>query len=334
MSRRGFLKVASVAVAAGAVTMCTAEQQALGRQPRLKKVTPFVTPNDDFYLVAVDPSFRPSFDASNIAQNWALEVEGPAGKREFSYESLTGKSSTDFLYTFECIGNPVGGTLIGNARWNGIPMKRFLQQTGLLTSSVKSVMFYGLDDFYSSISIERVLDDYSFLATEMNGESLPAAHGFPVRTILPDLYGMKQPRWLKRIVLQEKSSTTSFWEKRGWAGEVPVQPTSRIDPLDSIPAGKPHDITGIAFAGVRGIRRVEVSLDGGAHWVDCELEQGGKPNQWATWKYRWERPGTGRATLEVRTTDGRGTVQTAQRTDTFPAGATGYDFEDVRVTPS
>jgi DMSO/TMAO reductase YedYZ molybdopterin-dependent catalytic subunit len=195
-------------------------------------------------------------------------------------------------------------------------------------------MFRSLDDFYSSVSRERVLDDYSFLAVQMNGEPLPASHGFPVRTILPDPYGMKQPRWLSRIVMQESEETTSYREQRGWAGEVPVKITSRLDPPGEVTAGNAAALSGIAFAGVRGVRAVEVSIDGGNRWSPCRLVEGGDPSVWALWRFRWQAPVEGRHSLLVRSVDGTGAEQTAQVSDTFPDGATGYDGRQIRVQES
>lgn len=332
LSRRGFIKVAGGAAAAAAIASCTSEQQALGFEPEQKNRTPFITPNEDFYLVAVDTSFRPPVNERTVEQDYSLTIRGPGGDTvELPYSQLADEAQGDIGYTFECIGNTVGGTLIGNAVWRGARLRDVLERSGMLTSNVQSVMFIGFDEFYSSISIDRVLDDYSFLATHMNGVPLPPEHGFPVRTILPNLYGMKQPRWLKRIELQETAETTSYWEKRGWAGEVPVKTMSRLDPVSDVRAGQSTEVTGIAFAGSRGIRGVEVSLDNGESWQRCRLEQGGTPNEWATWSYDWTTPVPGNYTLRVRAIDGTGEVQTAGRTRAAPDGATGHDSARTTV---
>lgn len=326
LSRRGFIQVAAGAAAAAAISSCMSERQALGFRPAQKGQTPFITPNEDFYLVAVNTSFRPPVDESNVESDYALTIQGANGATaKYGYSDIVSKTQPDIGYTFECIGNDVGGTLIGNARWRGARLRDVLEESGLLSSNVKSVLFVGFDEFYSSISIERVLDDYAFLATHMNGEPLPAGHGFPVRTILPNLYGMKQPRWLKRIELRESAETSSYWEKRGWAGEVPVKTMSRLDPVGKLQAGKATEVTGVAFAGSRGIRSVEVSLDDGESWQPCTLAEGGGAHEWATFRYDWNSPVPGTYTLRVRATDGSGELQTAERTKPGPHGATGLD---------
>jgi len=336
LTRRGFLKVVGAGVAAaGLAAACSAERRALGRKPAEVRRTTYITPNEDFYLVAVDPSFRPTFGTRTVEREWQLTIEGPGGAAvEMSYAEITDLAQRTIDYTFECIGNPVGGTLIGNAEWNAAPMSEVLRGSGLFSSAIRSVYFVGLDDFYSSISVERVMDDSSFLATTMNGEPLPAGHGFPLRTILPDLYGMKQPRWLKRIVLQETPETTSFWEKRGWAGEVPVKTMSRLDPPPRASVDESATITGVAFAGERGIRSVEISLDGGELWVPCSLVTSGEEHVWALWSYEWPKPVSGSHRLRVRATDGTGELQTARQTSTSPDGATGYDTETMSVLSS
>jgi DMSO/TMAO reductase YedYZ molybdopterin-dependent catalytic subunit len=334
VSRRGFIQVAAVLALEMPFARWFEQWKALGYRPEAAKVTPFITPNDDFYLVAVEPSFRPSFGPGNIDSNWSLKLGGVDGNsRSFSYHELLPRAQRKVYYTFECIGNDVGGQLIGNAQWHVIPLKELLSQTPGGTQGAQSVMFRGLDDFYSSVSAQRALDDHTFLALRMNGVPLPAAHGFPARVLLPDLYGMKQPRWLRSLSLQRTSETTSFWEKRGWAGAVPVKTMSRLDPRDEM-AAQAATLSGTAFAGQRGIRRVEVSLDDGKTWVDCELTTPERPGVWSTWRYRWPHPTAGRYTVQVRATDGTGTLQTARRQDSFPDGASGYDSLPLRIVDS
>ena len=331
LSRRGFIKVVAASAAALALPACSEEWKSLGFQPKASMHTPFVTPSDDFYLVAVDPSFRPALSMQNVTSQWSLELVGLDGKSQhIGYDELSGGAGRSVFYTFECIGNSVGGQLIGNAEWQVIPLRDILKRAGGL-NSVRSVMFEGLDDFYSSVSLERATDDYAFIAVQMNGLPLPAAHGFPARTILPDLYGMKQPRWLKRIVLQEDAATTSYWEKRGWSGEVPIKTMSRLDLHPDVQARQNTEFTGIAFAGARGIAKVEISLDGGKSWVACELVTGDKANVWSLWRYIWPMPTPGRYDIQLRATDGKGGLQTAQRQRSYPDGASGYDQMAVTI---
>ena len=331
-SRRGFLKIASAMALGLPLPDWFQEWRALGKRPKAARVTPFITSNDDFYLVAVDPDFRPAFDAKSVQSQWMLALHGADGKsRAYGYEELLARAKRKIHYTFECIGNGVGGQLIGNAEWHVIPLRELLAEAPGGATPAKSVMFNGLDDFYSSVSAERALDDYAFLALRMNGEPLPAAHGFPARVILPDLYGMKQPRWLRGIALQTTADTTSYWEKRGWAGEVPIKTMSRLDPREDVAAGSPLELTGIAFAGERGVARVEVSLDGGTSWVNCELVTPTTAGVWSLWRYDWKAPTPARYTLEVRATDSRDGVQTARRQEPSPDGASGYDEESLRI---
>jgi len=332
-SRRGFLLQASAAMGLGfPLPRWLEEWRSLGLNPEPARVTPFLTPGGDFYLVAVDPSFRPGFGPREVESRWSLALTGLQGQsRAFGYGELLARATRRIFYTYECIGNPVGGQLIGNAEWHVIPLAELLSEAPGGTGAARSVMFTGLDDFYSSVSAQRAFDGESFLALRMNGAPLPAAHGFPARVILPDLYGMKQPRWLKQIALQPEGETTSFWEKRGWAGEVPVKTTSRLDPRGEPPAGKPLALTGIAFAGRRGVRKVEVSLDDGRTWADCELLTPLRAGVWSLWRYEWRDPTAGSVTLQVRATDGTGQTQTAQRSDAYPDGATGYDRESTSI---
>lgn len=336
MTRRGFIKVASGslagALAAGSGSAAAFSLDGLfGGGSKQRHVTTYFTPNKDFYLVAVNTSFRPGFTPQSVHGQWHLEMVGLSGKvQRYDWKTLMGRANRTVVKTFECIGNPVGGNLISNARWHVIPLKSLLQRLDGI-GDAHSVMFRSLDDFYSSISIGRCLDDYAFLALQMNGVPLPGAHGFPARVLLPDLYGMKQPRWLKRIELQETADTTSYWERRGWGGEVPVRTMSRLDPPGPVHAGKAVTLTGVAYAGHRGVRGVEVSLDGGKHWQPCRLEHPDHPDAWSLWRYDWPHPTGGSARLMVRAIDGKGQVQTAKQHGSFPDGATGYDELNVEV---
>ncbi|MEJ2346228.1 MAG: molybdopterin-dependent oxidoreductase [Gammaproteobacteria bacterium] len=332
IKRRGFIQVAAATAAAALLPRCSAERRALGFRPKAARITPFVTANRDFYLVAVDPQYRPPVSPANVDAGWHLELTGVNGQsRRMAFADLVRHANREIFYTFECIGNPVGGELIGNARWRVMPLAQLLRDMPGGVSGAHSVRFEGLDDYYSSVSLQRALDDYAFIAVRMNGDPLPPAHGFPARVILPDLYGMKQPRWLRRITLLRRSGSNSYWERRGWAGEVPVKTMSRLDPRAPLKAGSAAQLTGIAFAGQRGISRVEVSLDGGRNWLQCQLTRGGEPGAWALWKYAWNAPVAGRHRLLVRATDGNGRRQSARRQGSFPDGASGYDSETFRV---
>lgn len=331
-SRRGFVQLMASGVLSACLPSCSSdEEKALGFKPRLKHRTSFITPNEEFYLVAVEPSFRPEVNQTTVSQQWALELLGLDGAAvSVSYAELDEMANRIVPYTFECIGNRVGGSLIGNANWHVVPLKRVLERVGI-SSAVKSVMFEGLDDFYSSVSIERATDEYAFIATKMNGVPLPSGHGFPARVILPDLYGMKQPRWLRRITLLSDADTTSYWEKRGWAGEVPIKNYSRVNPPREVLGGKLNELNGVAFAGARGIARVEISFDGGQRWQECQLETPGQPHVWSLWSYRWQQPTSGKHTVMVRTIDLEGKIQTAERSRPYPDGASGYHTLSIDV---
>ena len=173
-SRRGFLQLAAaMSVDFFPVTRWFEQWRALGKTPRAAKVTPFITPDKDFYLVAVDPSFRPRFGARTVQSGWTLELGGVgAHSRTYRYDELLARATRRVHHTFECIGNGVGGQLIGNAEWHVIALKELLAEAPGGTEAAKSMMFTALDDFYSSVSVARALDDYAFLALRMNAERL------------------------------------------------------------------------------------------------------------------------------------------------------------------
>ncbi len=332
--RRRFLAVlGGVGVAVGGAWLVRA-CGTIGARREYPTSTSFITPNEDFFLQAKNPNFDPGLNTTNVESAWSLSLTGFAGREHgLRYADLRNLRAVDFLRTVECIHNPVGGRQIGNAQWRGAPLKDVLEPILPTERSGYVVMFRALDDFFSSVSIERCLSDDSFLAYEMNGVPLPSGHGFPARVLLPDLYGMKQPRWIDEIALVEGTETTGVWEKLGWASEVSIKTTTRIDhpPSQRIVDGEPALLQGIAFAGDRGIDRVEISLDGGSSWQDCELIEGGEPGVWGIWTYEWSSPTAGKHTLMARSTDGAGAVQTSVAQGVFPDGASGYHEVSVQV---
>lgn len=334
ITRRGFLAVMSgigATVGLGWLARACGTISGPHRDPDL---TSFITPNEDFFLIAFNSRFEPGLDITSVESAWSLSLTGFGGRQHaLRYSDLRNLRAVDFLYTLECIHNPVGGPFIGNAQWRGTPLKNVLEPVLPDERSGYVVMFRALDGFYSSVSIERCLSDDSFLAYEMNGVPLPSGHGFPLRVVLPDLYGMKQPKWIDEIALVEGTETTGFWDSLGWASEVSIKTTTHIDPppQQSIFHGEPFTLHGIAFAGARGINRVEISLDGGISWRDCELVEGGEPGVWGIWTYYWDLPTPGEHQLIARSTDGAGTVQTSVAQGVMPDGASGYHKVSVHV---
>jgi len=297
--------------------------------PTKGSTTPFITSNNDFYSVSIAPAFAPPVTPQTVEQQWKLELLSQgAAAGNFSYADIRNMTAVARTYTYECIGNQVGGPLIGNAKWKAAPLSQVLAPvlpSGSPTSGF-TVMFRAMDGFFSSVSLQRCLDPESFLAYEMNGEPLPAAHGFPVRVMLPDLYGMKQPRWITSIEVLATPVTTGYWDQRSWASEVPIKTTARFDPPDPsvLVAGTGYTLSGISFGGARGVGAVEVSLDEGQTWQPARLIQGGSSGVWAVWQYDWSAPSAGKHTLLCRATDALGATQVATAQGPFPDGASGY----------
>jgi hypothetical protein len=167
---------------------------------------------------------------------------------------------------------------------------------------------------------------------EMNGAPLTDKHGFPARVIVPGIFGMKNAKWLQRIEVVDVDFK-GFWQQQGWSDPAPYLTMSRIDSPTSggrVAAG-PGVVHGIAFAGDRGIGKVEVSSDGGASWRDATLLPATGPFSWVRWSFEWDAPAGARPNLQVRAYDGRGEPQTAQSASPFPDGATGYHNVQIRV---
>ncbi len=281
---------------------------------------PPITPNDRFYVVTknfVDP--RVDRDV------WRLRVHGLVEEpRTYTFAELSELPSVEQETTLECISNKVGGGLMSNAVWKGVPLQR------LLTSSrprpgVTRVFLRAADGYTYATSFDRARNESTLVAYGMNGERLPDRHGYPVRLIMPGGYGELNVKWLQEVELVDEA-VQGYYEKQGYRAEY-VHTTSRIDqPTEdqSIPAGAPIPVRGVAFAGDRGVARVEVSADGGRTWRRARIDYRGSRLTWVLWSLVWRPERSGTYTLLVRATDGAGKLQTAKVDDVAPDGATGY----------
>jgi DMSO/TMAO reductase YedYZ molybdopterin-dependent catalytic subunit len=296
--------------------------------PPKSGLTPAITPNTDFYVVSknfVDPTVN--------AAGWSLEVGGPFATSpiRLTYDELRALPTVSQYVTMECISNDVGGNLISNAYWTGVPLHVLLDRAGLKPGA-QAIAFTCVDGYTESLPIDHALLPATMIAHTMNGQPLPDKHGFPARVITTGFYGMKNPKWL-RTIQAVANPPMGYWEQEGWASLAPVTTMSRIDvPAPGANVSGTVILGGIAFAGDRGIEQVEVSLDQGATWLPARLEKPLSADTWVLWYLDLKVPGPATVTAVVRATDGTGKVQTAQRIDSFPHGASGYASAQFRTT--
>lgn len=285
------------------------------------KLPPEVTDSDHFYVISKnfsDPVVR--------QDKWRLMVDGMVERpTTLAYEDLLALPSTTFLRTQECISNEIGGDLISNGQWTGVPLRIVLERAGVKPGAIK-VQFTCDDGYTTAIPIAEATEEQTILAHQLNGAPLPERHGFPTRLIFPAHYGMKNPKWITRITLTA-DDYLGYWERQGWSNSSVVQTMSRIDTptrTDHLAVGAPTIVAGIAYAGNRGISRVEVSTDDGTSWEQAALEPPLGTLTWVFWAYQWTPPKAGEFNVLVRATDGAGTRQPAAATPPIPLGATGY----------
>lgn len=300
-----------------------------GADLRVPGLSPFVTPNHEFYRVdtaLVPPQVR--------AETWTLELFGMVDRpRTITYDELLGMDLVERDLTLSCVSNEVGGRYVGNARWTGVLLAPLLEEAGLQAGSDQLVS-RSIDGMTIGTPAAVVMDGRdAMLAVAMNGEPLPIEHGFPVRMIVPGLYGyVGATKWIVEIEATTFAAFDAYWTRRGWAEDPgPVETMSRIDtprPLARMPTG-PVVVAGVAWAQHRGIRRVEVRVDDG-DWQEAELGAVPSVDTWRQWRWRWDAT-PGSHTLVVRATDGEGITQPEQRTPPFPDGATGWHSVVVTV---
>ncbi len=302
--------------------------------PRLATlVNSEITSNDTFYRVAID-IFDPSVDAST----WNLQLGGLVGNpKNYALQDLKNLPLTEEYSTFECVSNNVNGNLISNAKWSGVKISDLFKDAGGAQASASNVIFYSVDGYSVQIPIAQAMMPDSILAYEMNGVDLPVKHGYPLRAVIPGLYGMMSGKWLNKIELAG-SAYSGYWQTRGWTQNATVETLAFISvPGDGASASLSKNngsviLGGVAFAGDRGISKVEVSVDKGKTWQVAQLKPEISPLTWRLWAYDWSPSSSGNYEVYARATDGTGATQTSVATPTFPNGATGYAMIAVNVT--
>jgi DMSO/TMAO reductase YedYZ molybdopterin-dependent catalytic subunit len=289
-------------------------------------MTPFITPNSDFYRIdtaVIVPQVT--------AEEWTLSFDGMV-RRPFTitYAELLDMPMVERDVTIMCVSNPIGGDLIGTARWLGTPLLPLLERAGI-EPGADQLFSTSVDGWTCSTPLDGLAEREPLLAVGMNGEPLPIQHGFPVRMIIPGLYGfISATKWVTRISATTYAQDPAYWTVRGWATDAPVLTGSRIDlPQGSVTVGQAA-IGGVAWAmDGDGISRVEVSIDDGP-WQDAQLADQPTPRTWRQWWLEWDAT-PGRHTISVRATNGLGETQTSEVRDVVPSGATGYDVGIVDV---
>jgi DMSO/TMAO reductase YedYZ molybdopterin-dependent catalytic subunit len=303
------------------------------RDPRLQQlVDSEVTPDSSFYRVAID-IIDPTVDVSS----WSLQVDGLVNSpRKYGIADLMALAPTTQYSTLECVSNEINGNLISNAKWKGVKLSDLFSDVGGLQSNGKYIVFYSVDGYSVGIPVAKAMEPYCILAYEMNDQPLPTGHGYPLRAVVPGLYGMMSAKWINHISVMD-SVYEGYWQTRGWTNGATVNTVSFIVTPESgsqISVSKNGGniiLAGYAFAGDRGVSAVEVSFDNGKTWAPATMKQPLSKLTWALWAYEWTPQSYGQAFIIVRAKDGVGQVQTSASTDTFPNGATGYAFITVNV---
>ncbi len=288
-----------------------------------------ITPNDQYYIVSKNLFSDPTVNGDT----WHLSVSGEIAQPfSLSYNELTALPSKQQYESMMCISNEVGGQYMSSALWEGIPLANLLARGGAIQPGATKVVLYATDDYSDSIHLSKALEPTTLLAFRMNGATLPQGHGFPLRLLVPGIYGMKHVKWITRIEVVN-TDFQGYWQQRGWSDPAPLQMTSRIDvPLtgSTIKADKPTYVAGVAFSGNKGISEVDVSFDMGQTWNKATLKRPLSALTWVLWELPWQ-PKTGTYTVIVRAIDMQGNVQDPNIAPPLPDGSTGYHSIQVTV---
>jgi DMSO/TMAO reductase YedYZ molybdopterin-dependent catalytic subunit len=278
-----------------------------------------VTEIGDFYHTDIA-----SFDPQIAAEDWSLTITGEVGEDvTVTYDELTAMPTEHRHVTLRCVGESLNGRKLDSAVWTGTPIRTLLEEAAP-DSECNCVMLRADDGYFVQFPLAALAD--GFLAWGMNGEPLPRSHGAPVRALVPGHWGETNVKWLEQIELLDEA-VDGYWEQRGWHGTGPVETVAKLWSVADLDDGR-VEVAGHAYAGTRGIDRVEVSTDGGETWTDATLSEP-LPGEdvWRQWRHRFERDGT--HDVVVRATDGEGRLQPREERDSFPSGATGWVTQSV-----
>jgi DMSO/TMAO reductase YedYZ molybdopterin-dependent catalytic subunit len=299
-----------------------------GADLKIQGLTPYVTANDDFYRI--DTALQvPVIDPPA----WSLRITGMVQNPiEINYADLIAKPLVEHMTTLTCVSNEVGGDLAGNALWLGYPIRELLAEAKPLEGA-DMVLSKSHDGWTASTPLSALTDPNreAMLAIGMNGEPLPIEHGFPVRMVVPGLYGyVSATKWVTSLRVTTFAEEQAYWTPLGWSPRAPIKLASRIDvPRKSTVDPGTVVVAGVAWAQHTGILAVEVQVDQGA-WQPAELAETIGSDTWRQWKYDWQAT-SGTHTLTVRATDANGKLQTAEVAPPMPDGATGYHSIKVKV---
>jgi len=290
--------------------------------------TPFVTPNKDFYRIDTALSL-PRVDINT----WKLEIGGMVKTPlTLSYQDLLARPMVERTITICCVSNEVGGPYIGNAIWQGVLLADLLDEAGV-DSRAEQIFNTSVDGWTCGFPVGAAVDGRdAMIAIGMNGTALPLEHGYPVRLIVPGLYGyVSATKWLKSIDLTMWNQAEGYWIPLGWSRDAPIKTQSRIDVPrrdEKVAAGK-IAIAGVAWAQQRGIEKVEIRIDAG-EWKLATLALDLNIDTWRQWKYESNlQPGEYK--IQVRATDKTGATQTQEVSRPDPDGATGYHTRTLKV---
>jgi len=283
----------------------------------------FITPNPAFYRV--DAAL---LVPSQAASDWSMRIHGMVDREiTLTFDDLLRRPLVERTITLTCVSNEVGGRYISTANFIGVDLRDLLLEAGVQPGA-DQVLSTGADGGWTAGTPTDVLlepDRDSMLAIGMNGEALPPEHGFPVRMVVPGLYGfLSATKWLTDIEVTTFAAAQGYWLQRGWGQKAPIKTQSRIDsprPFATVPAGR-VPVAGIAWSQPVGIERVEVRADGGA-WRVAELSTEVNYDTWRMWKAELDL-GSGSHTVQVRATDRNGITQPEGRVEPIPDGATGW----------
>jgi DMSO/TMAO reductase YedYZ molybdopterin-dependent catalytic subunit len=295
----------------------------------LRGISPSVTPVQNFYVVSKNFA-----DPAVDGQSWKLSVGGMVDHSlNLTLTDLRALTATNEYVTMECVSNNVGGGLMSTGSFTGVRLADLVNMASP-QAQASWVSFHARDGYTESIPLSLVRGEPEIIvAYELDGAPLPMQHGYPARVLIPGRYGMKGPKWLDSVELTNHE-TGGYWEQQGWDHNAVVKTTARFDiPRDGdIVKLGPLEVGGVAFAGTRGISKVEYSTNGGSSWVEAPFDPPLSNLTWVVWRSSWTPPAEGAYRLIVRATDRAGSVQTSLATPSYPTGAAGYHTIQVNIS--